>query len=744
MNLTEIQQEEISMQKKYITIMILAALTNQSFAETVDPEASTDKSKKISLETIVVTARKVAENIQEVPVAVTTMKGDDIRANNLASSRDVLNFTPGAEYTATTPETSGLSIRGISSGGGGTSSDTGVLVVEDGEVISRNFMQNNKVFDLERIEVLRGPQGTTYGRNATAGVIHFISNRPSDYNEGKVTINVGNYNLKSIEAFVNGELSENISGRLSGIYESRDGYSKDAISGESLDNEKSYAVKTQFLYEPDDSFSLLFKAHASDLQNDHPSTRKNSNYDEPHITSIPGIGTIYEYTEVSDDPWEIVNGESDYNLKIWGASVEIQKQFESVNLFSLSSFRNGENTAIVDHLGTPNDLVVENSENDAQVFSQELRIDNAGKGEPLEWQLGLFYLHEKHARDELREILPDVTGTYQTISTTNETNSLGVFGEVTYNITEKTNLVAGARYSYDKKEYDFYNAATGLLAFIFVDDPSQAVIATPDNTWSAISGKLSITHQFNERIMFYSSWASGFKGGGFNDEASNVESANEAFDEEVVETIEIGAKMDLFADTLRFNITAFDSSYDDIHGEFFTQSGSNITSNIGNASIKGVEVELFALLTDDLQLQAALSDYKHEYTSYTGGGVAPEEVIGNPVQGTPDWTATISLSHYLWLESGGLINSRVDYRGRGEVTKEFIDAPNSVRKTTGSYNAQISYLSEDETWGLTLWGRNLTEEVENAAFSADAIFFSQVATTYKAPRTFGLTFDYNF
>jgi iron complex outermembrane receptor protein len=732
------------MQKKYITIMILAALTNQSFAETVVPEVSIDKSNKVALETIVVTARKVAENIQEVPVAVTTMKSNDIRANNLASSRDVMSFTPGAEYTATTPETSGLSIRGISSGSGGTSSDTGVLVVEDGEVISRSFMQNNKTFDIERIEVLRGPQGTTYGRNATAGVIHFISSRPSDYNEGKVTVNVGNYNLKSIEAFVSGGLSEDVSGRLSGIYESRDGYYEDAISGESLDDEESYAVKAQFLYEPDDSFSLLFKTHASELQNDHPLARKNSNYDEPHITSIPGIGPIYSYTEVSNDPWKVVNSEADYNLKIWGASVEIQKQFDSVNLFSLSSYRDGENSARIDHFGTPEDLVIENSENDAQVFSQELRVDNAGKGSPLEWQLGLFYLHEKHTRDEVRESLPAVTGTYQTLATTNETNSLGVFSEVTYDITEKTTLLAGTRYSYDKKEYDFYNAATGLVAFLFVDDPSQAVIATPDNTWSAFSGKLSITHQLNDRIMFYSSWASGFKSGGFNDEASNVESANEAFDEETVETIEIGAKMDLFEDTLRFNISAFDSSYDDIHGEFFTPSGSNITSNIGKASIKGVEVELFALLTDDLQLQAALSDYDHEYTSYSGGGVAPEEVIGNPVQGAPDWTATIALSHYLWLESGAVINSRVDYRGRGEVTKEFIDAPNSVRKTAGSYNAQISYLSEDETWGLTLWGRNLTEEVESTAFTADIALFSQIATTYKAPRTFGLTFDYNF
>jgi len=734
------------MKKKYLAIAILAAVTNQSIAEEAVRAVAqkVTKEKKIVLETIVVTARKVAENLQEVPVAVNTMKTADIRANNLATSQDVLGFTPGAEYVAATPENSGLSIRGVSSGGGGASSDTGVLVMEDGEVISRSFMQNNKTFDIGRIEVLRGPQGTTYGRNATAGVIHFIGNRPSDYNEGKVTLNIGNYNLNSLEAFINGELTDSVYGRLSGIYESRDGYYEDANTGDSLDNEKSYAVKAQVLYEPNDSLSVLFKAHASDLQNDHPLARKNTNYGEPLVTSIPGFGPVASYTEVSDDPFNVVNSDADYQLKIWGSSVEVQKQFDSFNLFSLLSFRNGENTARVDLFGTPDDLVIENSKNDAQTFSQELRIDNAGKGAILEWQLGLFYLHEEHERNEVKEALPAITGTYQTLAATNTTNSVGVFTELTYDFTEQTKLLVGARYSYDKKEYDFYHAATGLLAGIFVDDPSQPVIATPEETWSAISGKVSLTHQFTDHIMGYASWGSGFKSGGFNDEASNVELANTAFDEETVATIEIGAKMDLLEDRLRFNITAFDSSYDDIHGDFFLPSGGNITNNVGEASIKGVEVEILALLTEDIQLQFVASDYDHEYTTYDAGIGNAEDVIGKPVQGTPDWTATVALSHDLWLESGAIITTRADYRGRGDVTQTFTADPVSIRTTTGSYNAQISYLSEDEVWGVTLWGRNLTDEVASTAFSPDVGLFSQNATTYKAPRTFGITFDYNF
>ncbi|KGJ86574.1 TonB-dependent receptor [Colwellia psychrerythraea] len=732
------------MKKSYLTSAILLAVFSSAHAEEVTTDSDSAANSKGTLETITVTARKVVENLQEVPVAVNTMTSGDIRANNLATSQDVLGFTPGAEFTAATPENSGLSIRGVDSGGGGASSDTGVLVMEDGEVISRSFMQNNKTFDIGRIEVLRGPQGTTYGRNATAGVIHFIGNRPSDYNEGKITLNIGNYNLKSIEGFINGEITDGFSGRLSGIYESRDGYYEDANTGNSLDNEESYAVKAQVLYEPSDTLSVLFKTHASDLHNEHPLARKNAKYDEPMVTSIPGVGPISAYMEVSDDPWKVVNSEADYKLKIWGASVEIQKQYETFNLYSLTSFRDGENSARVDLFGTPDDLVIENSENDAQTISQELRIDNAGKGEALEWQLGLFYLNEKHTRNEVKEALPAVTFTYQTIAATNKTNSVGVFSELTYDFTEQTKLLVGARYSYDKKEYDFYHTASGLLGFVFVDNPLQPVISTPEDSWSAISGKVSLTHQFTDNIMGYASWGSGFKSGGFNDEASNNELANKSFDEETVETIEIGAKMDLLKDRLRLNLTAFDSTYDDIHGDFYLPSGGNITSNVGEASIKGVEVEILALLTEDIQLQAVLSDYDHEYTNYSAGVDNPENVIGNPVQGAPDWTATIALSHDLWLESGAVIRSRVDYRGRGDVTQVFIDDPDSVRRTTGSYNAQIGYLSEDEKWGITLWGRNLTNEVASTAFSPEVAFFSQNATTYKAPRTFGITLDYSF
>lgn len=732
------------MKKSYLASAILLAMLPSVNAEEAITNDDKTTNNKVTLEVVTVTARKVIENLQEVPVAVNTMKSADIRANNLATSQDVLGFTPGAEYIAATPENAGLSIRGVASGGGGASSDTGVLVMEDGEVISRSFMQNNKTFDIGRIEVLRGPQGTTYGRNATAGVVHFIGNRPSDYNEAKITLNVGNYNLRSIEGFINGAITDDVSGRLSGIYESRDGYSEDAITGDSLDNEKSYAVKAQMLYEPSDTFSALFKVHASDLHNEHPLPRKNANYDEPMVTSIPGIGPIAAYMEVSDDPWKVQNSDADYKLKIWGASVELQKQYESFNLFSLTSFRDGENSARVDLFGTPDDLVMEDSENNAQTFSQEWRIDNIGKGKALEWQLGLFYLHEDHTRNEVKEALPAFTGTFQTIESNNKTNSIGIFSEVSYNFTEKTKVLVGSRYSYDKKEYDFYHSAVGLLAGVFIDDPSQPVIAKPEETWSAISGKISLTHQFTDDIMGYASWGSGFKSGGFNDEASNVELANKSFDEETVATIEIGAKMDLLEDRLRLNLTAFDSTYDDIHGNFFLPSGGNITSNVGDASIKGIEVEMLALLSENIQLQAVLSDYHHKYTNYDAGIGNSEDVVGNAVQGTPDWTATIALSHSLWLENGAEINSRIDYRGRGDVTQVFIDDPDSVRNTTGSYNAQISYLSQDEVWGVTLWGRNLTNKVASTAFSPEVAFFSQNATTYKAPRTFGITLDYNF
>ncbi len=733
------------MKKNVLASSIAAAIV---FCSTSGVYAADDE--VFALEEIVVTARKIAENMQDVPVAVNSMTAEDIKALNLSTAQDVLAFTPGAEFSSGSPEKSGLSIRGISSGGPGASVDTGVLVMSDGEVLSRSFMQTSKTFDVSRVEVLRGPQGTTYGRNATAGVVNFISNRPTDEFDAGVSIDVGNYDLISTEGFVSGQISDGVLGRLSGAYEERDGYYEDASTGKTLDDEQSYAVRGQLQFNLEDDLTILVAGHISNVENEHPLPRKPAYPDEAF--EIFG-GAVYSYTDPKpDDAWKVENSESGYELDIWGGSVEVQKDFDQFSVYSLTTYRNGENKARVDLFGTPEDIVIENSANKAETWSQELRLDNANTAERFGWQVGLYYLHEEHERTERKDLLIDQffgvpLDTTQSLKAENETDSIGVFTEMTYDITDDTSFLVGARYSNDKKQYDFYHLATGALGDSFVDPAYVGIpiVAQPDDTWEAVSGKVSLTHRFSESVMAYVSWASGYKSGGFNAEAATPLAANQSFEEETVETIEVGAKMDLFDDRVRLNAALFDSSYEDIHGDFFTASGGNITSNVGEATIKGVEIEALALITQNLRVQLVWADYKHEYDTFdggAGGGLSAAEVEGQPVQGTPDWTGAASIIYDVPLDDGAMITLRAGYRGRGDVSTSFDADPNYTRRGVESYNAQIGYLSADEKWGLTLWGRNLNNEEENTFYSPPLAGFSQGMTSVRAPRTFGVTLDY--
>lgn len=722
------------------------------------------------LEEVMVTARKVTESMQSVPVAVNSMTESDMRALGVATTRDVLAFTPGATVTSAVADVSGITLRGISSGNRGASEDSGVMVMEDGEVISRGFMHNSNMYDMARVEVLRGPQGTTFGRNATAGVVNFINERPSQEFASRIIVDAGDYDTFAVEGYVNGALSDTISGRLSGKYSERDGYFEDAITGDDIDAQDDISLRGQLLFEPSDDLVILLKAHWTDFHSDSFSPRKNNDSSIPiEFQSFTGWDFI-SYSEVSDDPWKVVNTETDgYDREIWGGLLDIQKDFGDLSLVSLTTYRDGEDESTADLGGTPYAIAIERAANDATTFSQEFRLNNQNQDDAtFGWQLGVYYLHEEHDRsadtlflDGLCEFYPDECvnpppflgfmqlPTMDAIATTqfliqeNELDSYGVFGEVTYDFTDQTSLLVGGRYSYDKKDYYGITDAEGAISFFFID--GGRVESDIDDSWDDFSGKVSLTHHFTDTIMAYGSVATGYKSGAFNAEPASADAVN-AVDPEYVTTYEIGAKMDLLDDHLRLNITVFQSDYEDIQSSFTTGTAVTVAKNVGEAEIEGYEIEGIAYFTENLSLQFAYADYDHEYTEFSrGDGDTGEGIVGNPIQNAPDWTATVALNYDIQLDSGAEITLRGDYRGAGEITTRFDDTdPSSIKPSVDMFNAVAKYTSTDMDWSVAIWGRNLTEEEEVATIGPAFALTNQGSRGYGAPRTYGVTLEYNF
>ncbi|MBN7796207.1 TonB-dependent receptor [Parahaliea mediterranea] len=382
-------------------LSILAAAVSAVLLATAGARAQGGGQSAGLLEEVMVTARKVTESMQSVPVAVNSLSGADMRALGATTTRDVLAFTPGATVTTAVADVSGISLRGVDSGNRGASEDSGVMVMVDGEVVSRGFMHNGNIYDVARVEVLRGPQGSTFGRNATAGVVNFVSERPSEDFDAGVIADLGDYNFRAVEAFVNGALGNGISGRLSGKYSARDGYTEHAFTGEDIDAQDDISLRGQLLFEPADDLAVLLKAHWADFHSDAFSPRKTNVFAEPvGMAPFTGWGFV-QYEEVSRDPWKVINSTTGggYDRQVWGALADIRWDIGDLSLVSITTYRNGEDDSNTDLGGTPYDLVLEQSTNDATTYSQELRLNNELQdAASFGWQMGLYYLHEEHER----------------------------------------------------------------------------------------------------------------------------------------------------------------------------------------------------------------------------------------------------------------------------------------------------------------------------------------------------------
>ena len=727
-----------------------------------------------AIEEILVTARKVTENQQDIPISVTSLSAEDLEAFNIQEVRGLFDYVPGAWSGAQNGEQMTLNLRGILSSDRGASDNPGVTLMQDGEVISRHFMASAPKFDLQRVEVLRGPQGTTYGRNSTAGTVNFISNRPTEEFSANITVDVGNYGYRTFEGYVSGSLSDNVRARLSGYYSERDGYVEHTLTGEPLDNTDYTGIRAQLEWDASENTSVRLTVNYTDSHADHFAIRKPDTSDPWGYSDFWGWDFLR--FQDNDDPWNaapsshtIDGTPMGYDLETWGVSAEIEHSWDIVNFYSLTAYSHGEDQSVIDLMTAPFDFANENNRNDADTFSQEIRLDNAGNGSALEWLVGAYYATEDHDRDAFTEAfyghcedvpdrcispppifggaipLPtlDASGTTDIVLQRNDTTSYAVFGELSYDLSEQTNVIAGLRYSHDDRDYDGLHRAEGGLFFIFAGAP---VDLKNSDTWSDVSGRVAITHRFSDQLMVYGSYSTAFKGGGFNPEPASADEVT-AYDEENVATIEIGAKMDLLDNRLRLNVTLFDTQYEDIQSQFLDERlGASTIGNIGEAYIRGVEVEMIGQIGENFRLHGNYTYYDSEYEAWNPSSSIsdPGNIVGESLRGSYRNSFHLSGIYTVNLAQGATLHFRSDYRHRSRANAVWVDdLVGSSTPGVDFVNASVQYTSSDEKWNATLWGRNLSEEAEIKYKLFIAGVFTNRLRSYGAPRTSGLTLRYN-
>jgi iron complex outermembrane receptor protein len=701
------------------------------------------------LEEVIVTAQKRSESVQDIPLAVTALSAAMLDERGITDIASLATSVPGMHFGESGSNTR-ITIRGIGTEQTTVTGDPGVAFHIDGVYQARSSAGQALFYDLARVEVLRGPQGTLYGRNATGGSVNLISNAPDDDLGGDVEVQLGNYNQQRLRGVLNMPLiDETLLMRLSGQYETRDGYYENLTPGaDDLEDVDAVNVRAQFLYRATPDFDALLSFNYSKAKGAGEGAAAQGEYPAP-----PPFFINSKYAPATpnpSDPWKIrTSGVADRNNERQGATLTLNWELGAVALKSITAWQDNDVDSMRDFDFSDVDILNENQIQQSTQYSQELQLTSTSDG-PLEWVAGLYWLSEEtDAEYWLNDMgeglstfpffptidvgLPDPT--YFGNDSTTEADSLGIFGQASYSISDTVKLTAGLRYSEDEKESTIFRKEFTA--------PGGATIKK-EGDWDSVTWKVAADWNVTDESMLYASVSTGFKSGGFLQTVTS-----EPYDEEEILAWEIGSKNRFFENRLQANISAYFYEYSDM--QLRTVRGvDSIVTNAGESEITGLEIELLGRPTEALELGAAFAFTDAEFTDYfdTDPQDGTDDVLdlsGNSLARSPDATVNLSAA-YSWDFNAGSLTASVNYYWSDEVyfsayNRDDGDYQDSYHKT----DARIIFNSTNDTWYVALAAKNLEDEdVAGQITLANPQLGGAQSVQWQAPRTYNISVGYYF
>lgn len=670
------------------------------------------------IEEIVVTAEKREESLQNVPISVSALSGDQIEAIGISTIEEFQFFVPGV--TITNDAMAIVNIRGIGTSAFGVGTDPSSTVYIDGVYMPRPTTGYQDMFDVERIELLRGPQGVLYGRNSSGGSLNIFSRGASEEFEGKVGLTIGNLNKRLFSGTVSGPLSDNVRARATLLSNQRDGRYEDPNTGRQYQNQDTLAGRLSLEIDASDDVQIVLRADFNkERETGYPTVQNNITQDLIDAGATPTNGKDQL----------ALDGDVRQNIDNWGTSATVTWNADNFTFRSITSYRSSEFDILIDVDSTDLFLrdvgFVENSDS----FSQEFLFSSSSDSR-LQWTVGAFYFWED-ANDDLGLFFgPNLT---IQLPGANVTNAYALFGQASYAITDRLTGSVGLRYSYETKDYQTTTIVNG----------NNFGTATPDENWNAFTPKFVLDYTVSDDVMLYASASKGFKSGGFQ-VGDPV-----PFNPEFLWAYEVGVKSILMDQRLRANFGAFYYDYTDLQVVTFV-NGVGQTDNAGAATLKGFEAEFLGRLSDglDLTLNIAYLDATYDTFAQVIGGV-PVDLAGNTLPNTPKWTYSFGALYTYALGGAKNLTLRGDYAWRDSVNFKSSNLP---RYAAGSYavlNARIAIELLDKGWEFALYGTNLTDE-DIPTYKTDGIDATgnsnpnNPLTVFGAPRQYGVKVTYNF
>ncbi|MGQ0801322.1 MAG: TonB-dependent receptor [Pseudomarimonas sp.] len=722
-----------------LSAAVLAALATP-MAHAQDEPAADDaapKSAAAEMGQVTVTARKREETLQDVPIAVTAFTAESLDRLNVKDLSDLGRFVPNLTIYAARGSSSTVTayIRGIGQSDPLWGVDPGVGIYLDDVYIARPQGALLDVFDVERIEVLRGPQGTLYGKNTIGGAIKYVSSPLDEDFYGRVSATAGNYGQIDGKFSLNAPLGEG--GwvmRVAAASLNRDGYGENLITGEDVSDKKIATARATLGYVGGEDFSAKFSI---DWLDDSSGVRGAQLLGQNRFTPTfaPPVGR-----------YDVRNGMPNINdTQMQGGSATLNWNIgDAWALKSVTAYRESDTETNIDFDLTPLPIADVKAFYSDEQLSQEFQL-NYDAGGAFRGVMGLYAFKGEAGGQVLNNFFGAVFGDTQGVV---DTDSIAVYGEGTWDINDAWSLTGGLRYTDEKKSVDVLNIGYTNATFTV---PSGAVAADFEDsiTFQNVSPKLSIDYRWDDTTLVYGLVSRGFKSGGFNirAQATAVPRSRLPFDDEKVTSLEVGLKNSFLDDTVFLNLAYFYNNYEDIQLSVFTVvPGSNPPtffgdfSNAGEGTAKGFEVEYAIQFTDRVSLQgsAAYLDTKYDEFVSSGVDIADSQRFTN----APKLTASATGLYVLPLVSGGTFTARTSWSHQGPVDPT-TDLSPAIRQ--GEYNLFSASLiwQTDGAWRFSLDGSNLTNRsYRTTGYNIAAL--GVLTGFYGAPRTYSLTATYDF
>lgn len=731
--------------------------------------AQSADSEQAKLEEIVVTARRRDESLQDVPVAITALTGDQLSLRGAADISELSQSVPSLTLEASRATNSTLTafIRGVGQQDPLAGFEQGVALYLDDVYLARPQGALLDIYDVERIEVLRGPQGTLYGRNAVGGAVKYVTRRLTDEPEFRVKAALGDYSQADLVLTASTPVTDTL--RVGGTFATlnRDGFGENLTTGQDNYNKDVTGLRLSAEYEPSDS--LLFRV----------------SYDRTDDDSNPVAGfrpfpAVISGTPVLDDVRDTTAGAAILpttagiggrnNVESEGLHLSVDWQLsDSLTFRSITASREDFTESVIDFDSLASDDFDAQVIYDNEQFSQEFQL--LYSTDRMNVVAGVYYLDSSASNDfdvVLGTLGRVAFGAPLTAFTGGvvDTEAWSLFADVTYDLTEDWSLTVGGRYTEDERSADIFRASyLGIGSPQLGNDQAFFLAATSDfeaqRTFDDFTPRVNIAYALNDNVNLYAGYNQGFKAGSFDPRGANFATSEvvEGFEPETIDAIEFGVKATLFDGRATANVAVFNSDYQDLQipgsvGVDTTGDGNNdsfvgTVTNAGQADISGIEFEGNFLLTDKLSAQVALSLLDAEIEEWILNGVDVSDQ--REVQNTPETMAYVGLNYTHDLRSGSLyLGANWSYR---DDTFQFeLPTPVLDQEAYSIYNASIVWSNDDDSLRIGLHGKNLSDEdVKTSGYcfgsgGCPSTLGLEDNTTvfYAAPRTLTATIEARF